>query len=235
MRDGHPAYPHSDPMMDMVAKASAVIFDLEGVLLDTETVWDEAQQILLSRRGRSYDRGALKHRLAGLGARQGIAVLIDHYRLTDDPYALMLERRAIMVELLGREIRYIPGALDFVRDAAAKVSVCVATSMESDLLGVVTASSDLCAVVPGPIFNPSDVGGVTKPAPDLFLHAASKLGVEPGDCLVFEDSPHGIVAARAAGIPCIALCTTQDRHRLSHADLVCSDWGEVPRLSALRD
>ena len=215
----------------LVTAVSAVVFDLEGVLLDTETMWDEAQHVLLSRRGHRYDRDALKHRLTGLGAAQAIAVIIEHYRLPEDPSSLLDERRDIMIDLLCHGVSYIPGALDFVRHSAAVVDVCVATSMDSDLLDVVTAKTDLRLAVPGPVFSPANVGGVAKPAPDLFLFAASELGVEPADCLVIEDSPHGIAAARAAGIPCIALCTTNERDRLSDADLVCSSWDEVPRIA----
>lgn len=217
-------------MNDAMGGVSAVIFDLEGVILDTEPVWDEAQQALLSRRGCRYDRSELKHRIIGLGGEQAIAVFIDHYRLPDEPSMLLHERREIMTELLAREIRYVPGALDFVRDSAAVVDVCVATSMEPGLLDVVKASG-LSAVFPWPIFTPASVGGIAKPAPDLFLHAASELGAKPADCVVVEDSPHGIAAARAAGIPCIALCTTLERSHLSGADLVFDHWGEVPRLS----
>lgn len=211
---------------------SAVIFDLEGVLLDTETTWDEAQHTLLARRGHQYDRDALKHRLAGLGAAEAIAVLIEHYRLPDNPRALMNERRRIMTDLFGRGIRYVPGALEFVRHAAARVDVCVATSMDPDLLAVVTTQTDLPVAVPGPIFSPADVGGAAKPAPDLFLFAASALGANPAGCLVIEDTPHGIAAAQAAGIPCVALATTHERDRLGDADLVFSSWQEVPRIGS---
>jgi pseudouridine-5'-monophosphatase len=217
----------------LIAGTSAVILDLEGILLDTETTWDEAQNVLLSRRGHRYDRTALKHRLTGLGAQQAIAILVNHYQLADDPSALLRERREIMIDLLGRGVRYIPGALDFVRDIANAVDICVATSMDPVLFEAVAAGSDLRVAFPGSIFTPADVGGVTKPAPDLFLHAASELGVKPGDCVVVEDSPYGVAAARAAGMRCIALCTTHERHRLSDADLVFSHWDEVPRPSSL--
>ncbi|MFH9296745.1 HAD family hydrolase [Streptomyces sp. NPDC017520] len=217
-----------------IVQASAFLFDLEGVLLDTESIWDEAQHKLLSRRGHTYDRGALKHQLTGLGARQSIGVIIDHYRLPDDPMELLRERREIMIELLRHEIRYIPGALDFVNDSAGVVDMCVATSMDLDLLDVVMTESELQRVFPGPIFTPEDVSGAAKPAPDLFFYAAAELGYAPGDCLVIEDSPIGIEAARAAAIPCIGLSTTHEGHLLSNANLVVSSWAEVPRPSGCR-
>jgi beta-phosphoglucomutase-like phosphatase (HAD superfamily) len=221
-------------MRNVFVDASAIIFDLEGVLLDTETAWDEAQQELLFRRGRTYDRAVIKHRLTGLGPLQSIAVLIDHYQLPDDPIALHRERREIMIDLLCRGIDHVPGALDFVRDAATVTKVCVGTSMDPDLLDVVMAQSDMSDQFPGPIFTSAHVAGVAKPAPDLFLYAASQLGVGADECLVVEDSPNGILAARAAKMPCLALCTTHDRDLLVDADVVFSDWSEVPRLSGLK-
>ncbi|MGN9846385.1 HAD family hydrolase [Nonomuraea sp. H19] len=220
-------------MKDLINGASAFIFDLEGVVLDTETIWDEAQRILLSRRGHDYNRAALKHQLTGLGAQQAIAALVAHYRLPDDPSSLLLERWEIMAELLSQGVNYIPGALDFVRHAAVVVDICAATSMDPSLLDIALSATDLRAGFPGPIFTSADVNGVAKPAPDIFLYAASKLGFESADCLVIEDAPHGIAAARAAGIPCIALCTTHKRYRLSGADMIFSDWSEVPRPSGL--
>jgi beta-phosphoglucomutase-like phosphatase (HAD superfamily) len=189
--------------------------------------------VLLARRGHRYDRVALKHRLTGLGAQQAISVLIEHHGLSDDPRALVEERRGIMVDLLADGIRYVPGALDFVQRTAAAVAVCVATSMDADLLEVVTSKTSLRATFPGPVFSPADVGGVAKPAPDLFLFAAAALGAGPAHCLVIEDSPHGIAAARAAGIRCIALCTTHRPDRLCDADLVCASWNDVPRSPGL--
>jgi HAD superfamily hydrolase (TIGR01509 family) len=219
-------------MTNVITGASAVIFDLEGVVVDTESTWDEAQGVLLARRGHSYDRNALKHRLTGLGGDQAILILIDHYQLPDDPSELLNESREIMIELLDRKIHYVPGALEFVHAAAAAVDVCVATSMDPSLFNAVLAGSDLGAVFPGPIFTPS-VGVAAKPAPDLFLHAATALGIDPEDCLVIEDSPTGITAAREAGIPCVGLCTTHERHRLSDANLVFAHWGEVPLPTGL--
>jgi beta-phosphoglucomutase-like phosphatase (HAD superfamily) len=221
-------------MRNVIAEASAIIFDLEGVLLDTETMWDQAQQKLLSRRGRVYDRAVIKHRITGLGPLQSIAVIIDHYQLADDPVELQRERREIMIEMIRRGVDYVPGALAFVRDAVTVTQVCVGTSMDPALLDVILAQSDLPDHFPGPIFTSAHVAGVAKPAPDLFLYAASRLGVGTEECLVVEDSPNGILAARAANMPCLALCTTHDRDLLGEADVVFSEWAEVPRLSGVR-
>ncbi|QUQ67494.1 HAD family hydrolase [Kutzneria sp. CA-103260] len=216
-----------------VTEASVVIFDVEGVILDTEPTWDKAQEILLSRRGHTYDRSALKHLITGLGDAQAISVIVDHYELDDDPFELAGERHELMKELLSRGVRYIPGAWEFIAAAATSADICAATSMNPHLLGAVLAGSDLQARFPGPMFT-TGAGIAAKPAPDLFLHAATELGATPDDCLVIEDSPTGIAAARAAGMRCVALCTTHERHRLRDADLVAERWAEVPRPAGSR-
>ncbi|WP_182659696.1 HAD family hydrolase [Streptomyces calidiresistens] len=210
-----------------------VIFDVEGVILDTEPTWDEAQEILLARRGRTYDRSSVKHLITGLGDVQAISVIVDHYELDEDPFKLASERREIMRELLGRGVRYIPGAWEFITTAATSTDICAATSMNPQLLGAALAGSDLQARFPGPVFT-TGTGVAAKPAPDLFLHAAAELGATPEDCLIIEDSPTGIAAARAAGMRCVALCTTHERRRLLQADLVFERWAEVPRPAGRR-
>ena len=79
----------------------------------------------------------------------------------------------------------------------------------------------------GRVYFPSHVGGRAKPAPDLFLYAAAQLGAPPERCLVIEDSPRGIEAARRAGIPVIALATTHEKEMLQEADRVVGSFGEI--------
>jgi beta-phosphoglucomutase-like phosphatase (HAD superfamily) len=71
------------------------------------------------------------------------------------------------------------------------------------------------------------VGHRSKPNPDIFLHAASRLDAKPENCLVIEDAPHGVEAAKRAGMKCIALTTTYDRQILCNADLVVDSFAQI--------
>jgi beta-phosphoglucomutase len=72
-----------------------------------------------------------------------------------------------------------------------------------------------------------DVEQRSKPNPDLFLHAAGRLEARPENCVVIEDAPHGVEAARRAGMKCIALTTTYDRRKLSQADIVVDTFDQI--------
>jgi len=79
----------------------------------------------------------------------------------------------------------------------------------------------------GNVFSVAEIGYVSKPNPDIFLYAARKLNSQPEHCLVIEDSPHGIEAAKRAGMRCIALTTTYTRDKLAQADLVVDSYSQI--------
>ena len=114
----------------------------------------------------------------------------------------------------------------FFEQVSGSFKTCIATSMDPELLAIADARLGLSALFGGRIFTTAAVPGRGKPAPDLFLHAATDLHSEPGVCIVIEDAPSGLEAAAAAGMYAIGLASTFDA-KLLHADLVIESFHEL--------
>ncbi|WP_052435006.1 HAD family hydrolase [Streptacidiphilus melanogenes] len=109
-----------------------------------------------------------------------------------------------------------PGAVELLDELGRReLPYCVASSSDHAWIDLTLARSGLRAHLPASVvFSAQDVAGVGKPAPDLFLHTAKAMGVEPEDCLVVEDSPNGVLAARAAGMDVLGYAALMPRERL---------------------
>jgi beta-phosphoglucomutase-like phosphatase (HAD superfamily) len=213
-----------------LAMTLGVIFDCDGVVLDSETIWDRCETEFLARRGIAFDIARTKPLITGLGQRDGVLLLQQQYGVVGDPDALVAERLAIIAEMFAREARYTEGFVDFFESQIrGRYATCIATSMPRELFAVADRKLGISHFFGDRIFFPSDVGGRAKPAPDLFLHAAAKLGVPPEGCLVIEDSPRGLEAARRAGMPAIGLATTHEAEVLvaAGAERVVGSFGEI--------
>ena len=208
----------------------AVIFDMDGVLCDSEPfIAAAAIEMLRETYGVEATRadfapfvGAGEDRfIGGVAAAHGATVALP--RDKERTYEIYLE-------LIRGALRPLPGALAFVGDLrAAGRGIALATSadrvkMRANLREIGLPEAWFGAIVVG-----DDVSR-TKPAPDIFLAAAARLGVAPGRCLVVEDAPNGIRAAVAAGARCLGVATTfpADRLREAGADVVAADLARVP-------
>ena len=178
---------------------AAVIFDLDGVLVDAEIWWDEIRIAFARRHGRSWteaDRAAIM----GANSKGWSTLMGQRLDLPSVPRATI---EAEVVEAMVERYRVegaprIPGAVETVRRVAAELPVAVASSGHPaviaaalDALGIADAFT---AVVS------SDEVPVGKPSPDVYLLAAARMGLAPERCLVVEDSLNGVLAGRAAGM-----------------------------------
>lgn len=209
------------------AMITAIIFDAEGVVIDSEGLWDCGQREFLRRRGVSYEREALKPLLTGRSLVDGVRVMQERYGFPGDLHTLARERLAIVKELFATGVSWIKGFEEFYARVCGRYRTALATALDPDLFAVVDHRLHLSELFQGQVFFLTDVGGVAKPDPALFLHAASILQTAPAQCLVIEDAPLGIEAARRAGMRCVALTTTYDRSCLLHADVVIEDYAQL--------
>lgn len=206
----------------------AIIFDAEGVVVDTEILWDKSQDVLLGRRGLEYDRDYLKPRMAGQTLLQGAQLMVDYYELNENPSSIAQERSELIHELFEKEIHYIHGFQTFfggLNGAGLKTSI--ATAMNKTLMVKVEKRLRLQQFFGEHVYYIEDVGNRSKPEPDVFLYAARKLGVAPSDCIVIEDAPHGVEAANRAGMFSIGLVTTFTRDHLQNADFIADDFEKL--------
>lgn len=205
----------------------AIIFDLEGTIIDTEPIWDECAVEFLRRHGRVYDREATKHLLMGGSITGGAALLRDQYQLEGDVETLGQERRDIFEQLLQREVTFIPGFETFYDHVKTQYKTAIATSMERRFIKDMDGRLHLTRLFQGQVYSIEDIGFIAKPNPDIFLHAAKQLDVDPAHCLVIEDAPHGVEAAHRAGMQCTAITITTTRERLSPADQIVDHYSEI--------
>jgi len=212
----------------------SVIFDLDGVLLDTEPLYTQAIAGVAARFGKLYD-WTVKSQCIGRGTLEAARVIVDALALPLSPAELVHERDRTLVGLMASAPE-MKGAAAVLRSLAARrLPMAIATSTEAPLYAVKAAPhrawlSLFAAVVCGDdprVARP-------KPAPDIFLAAAADLGTDPQVCLVFEDSPFGVAAALAAGMQVIALPDpAMDRARYEGAQLVLDGFSALPPLDAL--
>ncbi len=209
----------------------AVIFDAEGVVIDTEPLWDKSQTILMERRGLVYDRAHLKPLMAGRTILEGVRVMKDYYNLDEDENKLTRERKELIENLFLHDIAYIDGFKAFFEWLeTTDLTSCIATSLRKKLMILVEQKLPVRDLFGNAIFHIEDVGNKSKPAPDIFLYAAKEMGITPENCLVIEDSPYGIEAAKSAGMISVGLTTSFDKGVLSEADHVVSDYKQFKSL-----
>jgi pseudouridine 5'-phosphatase len=181
-----------------------VIFDLDGTLVDTEPLYTLAAERILARFGRIFDFG-IKRQIMGGGPLVGARFVVEHLGIPLTPEEYLSEREALVREA-SKTARAMPGATQLIEALHARgIPLAIGTSSSRELCEV-----KLAAQVFGSRFHTiacSDDPGVleAKPAPDIFLTAARGLGASPERCLVFEDTPKGVAAARAAGMDVIAV------------------------------
>lgn len=205
----------------------AIIFDNEGVVADTEPAWDREQEIFLGRRGIQYRKDRIKHLLSGRSIRDGVKILKQEYNIAGDELVLSDERYAIVKNLLRSDVSFIEGFLQFYELVKHKYKTCIATSMDDELLNIIDKKLLLRRLFGGNVYTLKHVGYKSKPYPDIFLYAARELKSDPENCLVIEDSPNGIEAARKAGMKCIGLATTYSADKLRNADFIVKSFSDI--------
>jgi HAD superfamily hydrolase (TIGR01509 family) len=206
----------------------AILFDCDGVVLDSETIWDRCETEFLLRRGIAFDAALTKPLITGLGQIPSVRLLQEQYGVPGDPEVLASERLEIIRDLFERDVRFTEGFEEFFEEnVRGRYKTCIATSMPAELFAVADRKLGLAERFEGRVYFPSHVGGRAKPAPDIFLYAAAQLATPPERCLVIEDSPRGLEAARRAGMASIGLATTHERELLTGADRVVGSFAEI--------
>lgn len=203
----------------------AVIFDMDGVLVDSEPLYNQHIKSFLVKLG-VQDSGEIVYNFKGLGSKEVSRIIIETFNLDHDIDEMTKISRHAYIEHLNdlAELPSIPGAVELVKNLAkAGHPLALASAASSKRIEMFLNKLDLTDYFKI-IASGEDVER-TKPAPDIFLLAARKLGVDPKECVVIEDAANGVTAAKAAGMKCIAYGgSDHNTDNLLDADLVVKDF-----------
>jgi HAD superfamily hydrolase (TIGR01509 family) len=205
----------------------AVVFDLDGVLLQSEEVWDAVRKRYVRERGGRYDEAA-QRAMMGMSALEWSRYLHDDAGVPDDPDAINREVVERMLEAYRSELPLLPGAVAAVRRTADAFPLALASSSNREVFEEALRLAGLTDCFRATVSSEEVARG--KPAPDVYLEAAHRLGVAAARCAAVEDSHAGIRSAKTAGMRVVAIPNAAyppDEEALELADAV------VPSLDDL--
>jgi HAD superfamily hydrolase (TIGR01509 family) len=189
----------------------AVVFDLDGIIANTEDLYDQAGETVLGRRGKTYD-AELREQIMGRPVVDAIRIMIDCHSLPDQVEDLMCECGEVLKDLIATALAPMPGVIDLLNDLrAADIPIAVATSATREYADNVLTRLGIKNRFRF-ILTAADIHR-GKPDPEIYLLAAKDLGVEPDQMMVLEDSANGCRSAVAAGAFTVAV---PNRHTAKH-------------------
>ena len=184
-----------------MSRVDAVVFDLDGVLVDSEHVWDEVREQLAREHRGSWHNGAQAD-MMGMSSTEWSWYMHDVIGLAESPQEINDEVVRLMLERYRDSLPLIDGAVDAVRRLAAAFTLGVASSSNRPLIDAVLEGAGIAECFAVVVSSEEVARG--KPAPDVYLEAARRLGHEPAQCAAVEDSSNGLRAAHAAGMRVLA-------------------------------
>ena len=202
-------------------KLDAVIFDLDGTLVDSEGLYFESDRRFVERFGGVYD-DEFRAECIGMGTLPFCRLIKDKYQLSESVDELVKLKDSLYLETARGRIAAFPEMLKLVQAfSVERLPMAVASGSS---LGVIREILSLTGLEPyfTHLYSSESVPN-PKPAPDIFLYAASQLEANPAACLVFEDSQHGVAAALAAGMRVVAVpfvMTEKGKSQFAKADLL---------------
>jgi len=212
----------------------AVIFDMDGVMIDSEPLWEKAERILLGRRGIDYNP-TYRDKIVGLNQKDSGRLLKETFNLPETIEELLSERIDLIVRIYEEELELVPGIKSFLRELKENgFLIAMASSSPLRVINLVLNKFSLNEFFSVVVSGESVEFG--KPAPDIYLFTAGKLGacpeqgrrIEPSECVVIEDSINGVKSAKSAGMHCIAIPDKRlSRNEFQIADLVVDRLDEI--------
>ena len=181
---------------------------MDGVIIDSEPLWERSESIMLKQKGfagnNSY-RKEYRKKIMGLNQKDSVRLLKETFGLDESPDEILRTRLEILLELYEKELRLVDGIPEILKilDSEKHIKTALASGSPMKVIEFVLNKFSLTDTFR--IKVSGDCVGKGKPHPDIYLEAARRLGVNPGECVAIEDSINGIVSAKAAGMRCIAV------------------------------
>jgi len=206
----------------------AVIFDMDGVLVNSEPRHERAYLEVVKAIGREKDHGLRFADYIGGSDKDLWSDFIRRNHPSQTLEELLAMKRARTIEILRREQPIFDGVPEVIRKTAALCPLAVASGSDQEIVEAVLSLKDLRPHFTV-VVSSSDVER-GKPAPDIFLRAAELLKVPPAQCWVIEDSKPGVAAGKAAGMRVVAITNTYPASELKQADHIVATYGEIEVL-----
>ena len=205
----------------------AVVFDLDGVIVDSEHVWDAAREALVRERGGRWHVHAQRD-MMGMSSLEWSHYMHDRLGLREPPEEISAEVVRRLETIYRREIPLIDGAQEAVTRLAEQWPLAIASSSNRPLIDLVLKLSGLGRYFQATVSSEEVLRG--KPAPDVYLEAARRLGADPDRTTAIEDSHNGILAAKAAGMHLVTIPNARyppGEEALAAADIVLGSIAEL--------
>lgn len=180
----------------------AIIFDMDGLLVDSEPYWDEARSIMAAEAGVKWSEEDHKA-VMGVSTPEWVNYMIERLGLRLPPKSVEERIIGTMADLYNQRIPFMPGAIEAVALAAKHFTTALASGSPRSLIETVTDSPTLKGKFD--VILSGDQFSRGKPAPDIYLGAAKQLNLKPSQCVCLEDSGSGILAGHSAGMKVIAV------------------------------
>ena len=180
----------------------AVVFDLDGLLIQSEEVWDAVRERFVRERGGRYD-DEIQRAMMGMSSTEWSRYLHDHAGVPEAPEEINAEVARRMLDAFREHLPLLPGAVEAVRRLADRFTLGLASSSNREIIDAVIDVAGLAPFFSATVSSEEVAHG--KPAPDVYLETARRLGAEPAECTAVEDSHGGIRSAKAAGMRVVAI------------------------------
>ena len=219
-------------------KFGAIIFDMDGTIIDTEQIWKSVSIHLLAKRGIIVSEQTAKEltaKLNGTSLFESCKVIKEMAQLSEEINDLVSEKNIIADHLYEQGISFIEGFTAFHKTLAIhELKSGIATNATPSTVAVTNKILNLEQFFGQHIYHIAHVNNIGKPNPAIYLHTAQKLEIPPEQCIVIEDSSTGIRAAKTAGMFCIGINTSKDRKQLAQADIIIDGYHEINLPDLLR-
>lgn len=219
-------------------KYKAIIFDMDGTITDSEHIWKKATRDLIVDKGHDLSEehhNQLESELKGAALHNSCSIIKNKFDLEHELEELMEEKKRRALELMKEGMKFIDGFERFHKTVIDnQVMVGIATNADDHTLKTSKETLSLENYFGEHIYNITHVDNKAKPDPDLYLHVAKMLGVDPAYCVAFEDSAHGVKAAKRAGMFCVGINSAKDREALKDSDLIVDHYDEIEIERLLR-
>ncbi len=201
-------------------KSQAIIFDMDGLLIDSIIHWIEMDTKFFGDRG-AVLTPEIMVRLNGKSQIENATWLINHFGWPETPEEYIQSRKSMIDSIYSHKTLIMPGADELVKKIAiSDKKQAIASGAQKEWIDMVTTRFGWKEYIDEEL-SVDHVGHKGKPEPDVYLYAAKKLCMDPQDCIVFEDAENGVVAAKRAGMTCIAVPDKRWSHGdFSQADLI---------------